>query len=447
MPPLPRGGAPSPCASIALSREWDAIASGELHTVSKPASLPTPVRSIFFCRRRLLAGLGLAPVVLSGICPAQTQPKADAPRQRRIALVIGNGRYPEMPLNNPEHDARLVARTLRSLDFEVGEHLNLSARDFKRVLREFARRMDDDQVASVFYYAGHGVQIDGRNFLLPVDIALRDEAEVRDEAIDVQDALLSHVDRVRPRARIFIIDACRNDPFAARKGAGRNVNGLAEMAAPGALIAFSAAPGGVAEDGPIGGNSVYTRHLATELRSVGVEVEDMMKSVRIKVLRDTAQRQIPWVNTSMVVNFMFNPVATPATALAGPKRSLQLLVQAQRSLNTDARNASASLALRVYVLRDASGFEKASFDSLYDDDEATLGASVLVRESLHLRPGEAREIALELSSDARAVAVFGAFREIEHSQWRATLALPPGSLAPRARIDAQARQVQMGWTR
>jgi type VI secretion system VasD/TssJ family lipoprotein len=394
-------------------------------------------------RRCLLAGLGLGPVLWSGFCHAQPQAKIEAPRQRRIALVIGNGRYPEIPLNNPEHDARLIAQTLRSLGFEVGEYLNLTARDFKRVLREFARRMDDDQVASVFYYAGHGVQLGGRNYLLPVDIALRDEAEVRDEAIDVHGALLAHVDRVRPRARIFIIDACRNDPFAAR-GRSRNANGLAEMAAPGALIAFSAAPGGVAEDGPIGGNSVYTRHLATELRSTGVEVEEMMKAVRVKVLRDTAQRQIPWVNTSMVVNFMFNPGA--ASAAAPPRRNLQVLLQAQRSLNTDARNTSASLALRVYVLRDATGFEKATFDSLYDDDEATLGSNVLVRESLHLRPGETRELALELSGDARAVAVFGAFREIEHSQWRATLPLPLGTLA-RARVDAQARELQLGWAK
>jgi type VI secretion system VasD/TssJ family lipoprotein len=395
-------------------------------------------------RRRLLACLALLPMVWTGACHAQAKAKLEATRQRRIALVIGNGRYPDLPLNNPEHDARLVAQTLRSLDFEVGEHLNLNARDFKRVLREFARRMDDDQVASVFYYAGHGVQIGGRNYLLPVDIALRDEAEVRDEAIDLQEAVLAHVDRVRPRARIFIIDACRNDPFANRRSVSRSANGLAEMAAPGALIAFSAAPGGIAEDGPIGGNSIYTRHLATELRTPGIEVEEMMKAVRVKVLRDTAQRQIPWVNTSMVVNFMFNPGAAPA--VAGAKRNLQLVVQAQRNLNTDARNVSASLALRVYVLRDASGFEKASFDNLYDDDEATLGSNVLVRESLHLRPGEARELALELSTDARAVAVFGAYREIENSRWRAVLPLPVGTLA-RARVEAQARQLQVGWTK
>jgi len=396
-------------------------------------------------RRRLLACLALAPVAWAA-GQARAQAKADATTQRRVALVVGNARYPEFPLNNPEHDARLIAQTLRTLDFDVSEQLNLKARDFKRVLREFANRMDDDQVASVFYYAGHGVQIGGRNYLLPVDIALRDEAEVRDEAIDLQEALLARVDRVRPRARIFIIDACRNDPFAARTRASRKSDGLAETAAPGALIAFSAAPGRVAEDGPIGGNSIYTRHLANELRSAGVEAEDMLKAVRIKVLRDTAQRQIPWVNTSMVVNFMFNPGPAPGAAAAA-KRNVQLLVQAQRSLNTDARNAPASLALRIYVLRDASGFEKASFDSLYDDDEATLGSNVLSREILHLRPGEAREVPLEVSGDARAIAVFGAFREIEHSQWRAILPLPGGTLAPRALVEAQARRLQVGWTK
>jgi type VI secretion system VasD/TssJ family lipoprotein len=133
--------------------------------------------------------------------------------------------------------------------------------------------------------------------------------------------------------------------------------------------------------------------------------------------------------------------------VASAKRNLQLLVQAQRKLNTDAHDASASLALRIYVLRDASAFEKASFDSLYDDDEATLGANVLARESLHLRPGEARELALEVGGDARAVGVFGAYREIEHSQWRAILPLPAGALASRARIDAQARQLQVGWAK
>src|SRR6185369_9250366 len=159
-------------------------------------------------------------------------------------------------------DARLIAQTMRSLGFEVDLQLNLKAREFKRVLREFGRRLDDDDAAAVFFYAGHGMQIERRNYLLPVDLNLRDEGEVKDESIDIEDALLSRIDRVRPRARIFIIDACRDNPFTGRTRSLRSTAGLAEMAAPGALIAFSAAPGRTAEDGPPGSNSIYSRHLA-----------------------------------------------------------------------------------------------------------------------------------------------------------------------------------------
>jgi len=373
--------------------------------------------------------------------------------------VVGNAQYPQLPLPNPENDARLVASTMRSLGFEVDLQLNLNARDFKRVLRDFGRRMDDDDSALVFYYAGHGMQIDRRNYLLPVDLNLRDEGEIKDESIDLEEALLSRIDRVRPRARIFIIDACRDNPFAGRAIGARGARGLAEMAAPGALIAFSAAPGRTAEDGPAGGNSIYTRNLAQEMRTEGIEVEEMLKNVRIKVLRETQERQIPWVNTSMVVNFVFNPglagaavaaarpvPASPTVPSAGP-RTLHLSIRAERLLNTDRQQAAASLALRVYLLRDGQAFQRASFDSLYDNDEATLGAALLRRESLHLRPGETRELTLGLGEDARVVGVFAAFRELERSQWRTALDIPPVDTVPPARLDAQARQLQLGWVR
>ena len=452
-------------------------------------------------RRHLLAWLGFAPAAwplwpaawlgaLPGPLRAQPAPAPAAPAgaTRRVALVIGNAQYAQAPLSNPENDARLVGSTLRALGFDVDLQLNLKARDFKRVLRDFGRRMDDDDSASVFFYAGHGMQIDRRNYLLPVDLNLRDEGEIKDEAIDVEDALLARIDRVRPRARIFIIDACRDNPFNSGSGATRSVRvgrGLAEMAAPGALIAFSAAPGRTAEDGPPGGNSIYSRHLAQEMRSEGVEVEEMLKNVRVKVLRDTQERQIPWVNTSMVVNFVFNPgaaalaavapartapaatrtapsAATPPTAPSVTpqppvaaaeasdhgRRTLRLAVRAERSLNTDRAQAPASLAVRVYQLRDGAAFQRASFDALYDHDEATLGAALLRRDTLHLRPGETRELALELDDGAKLVAVFAAFRELERNQWRTVLPLPTDDVAvPPARLDAQARQVQLAWAR
>jgi type VI secretion system VasD/TssJ family lipoprotein len=241
------------------------------------------------------------------------------------------------------------------------------------------------------------------------------------------------------------------------------------MAAPGALIAFSAAPGRTAEDGPPGTNSVYSRHLAQEMRGEGVEVEEMLKNVRVKVLRDTQERQIPWVNTSMVVNFVFNPgpgalaaaaavasrssaprippASAPLATAEGGRRTLRLAVRAERRLNTDRAQAPASLAVRVYQLRDGAAFQRASFDALYDHDELTLGSALLRRDTLHLRPGEVRELALNLDDGAKHVAVFAAFRELERNQWRTVLPLPADDAVPPARLDAQARQVQLAWVR
>jgi type VI secretion system VasD/TssJ family lipoprotein len=177
----------------------------------------------------------------------------------------------------------------------------------------------------------------------------------------------------------------------------------------------------------------------------------------------------------MVVNFVFNPgagvlaaaaatrstspatpPATPRAAAAsapaaqadGGRRTLRLAVRAERSLNTDRAQAPASLAVRVYQLRDGAAFQRASFDALYDHDEATLGAALLRRDTLHLRPGETRELALELDDGAKLVAVFAAFRELERNQWRTVLPLPTDDVAvPPARLDAQARQVQLAWAR
>jgi uncharacterized caspase-like protein len=276
--------------------------------------------------------------------------------EKRLALVVGNARYPTLPLNNPENDARVVASTLRRLGFEVTEHVNLNVKDFRRVLREFARRLQNEEGASVFYYAGHGVQIDGRNYLLPVDINLRDEEEVKDESVDVDELYVSRLERARTQVRIVILDACRDNPFASISGGKtrniRAVGGLAEMAARGALIAYASAPGAVAEDGPPGTNSVYTRNLVKEMLAEGVEVEQMFKAVRVKVLRDTNERQVPWVNTSLTASFSFNPKKGPSPEEAAKQEAvlrLQALLdkreKEQRQLEEQIKRLSRKLEL------------------------------------------------------------------------------------------------------
>lgn len=248
-------------------------------------------------------------LALAAAVPAQAQPT-----DKRIALVIGNARYPKVPLDNPENDARLIANNLRKLGFDVNEQLNVNVLQFRRALREFARRVQEDDAIAVLYYAGHGVQIDGRNFLLPVDINLRDQEEVKDESVDIEELFLSRIEKARSHPRIVILDACRDNPFAGKTRNIRSAGGLAEMGARGTLIAFASAPGAPAEDGPSGRNSVYTKHLAEEMMVPGLEVEQMFKNVRVKVLRDTRERQLPWVNTSLTSNFSFNPARDAQTA-------------------------------------------------------------------------------------------------------------------------------------
>ena len=231
---------------------------------------------------------------------------AQAANEARFALVVGNARYAGQPLANPENDSRLIATRLRGLGFKVSENQNLGVRDFRRVLRDFVKQVQDQDGVVVFYYAGHGVQIEGRNYLLPVDVDTSTQEEVKDNSIDIDDLFVSRLEKVRAQTRVVILDACRNNPWATASRGIRAAGGLAEMNARGTLIAYASAPGATAEDGPAGTNSVYTKHLAEEMLVDGLEVEQMFKRVRVKVLADTKERQVPWVNTSLTTNFSFS---------------------------------------------------------------------------------------------------------------------------------------------
>ena len=199
--------------------------------------------------------------------PALPAPRSDEPQEngQRLALVIGNAAYESAGvLRNPVNDAKAVADVLREQGFEVIFLENLGVAAFRRAIRAFTQRAQAEEGVALFYYAGHAVSMDGRNFLLPTDVKPTDPDSVSDDSIDVDSAILSRLDKSKKRFKILVLDSCRNNPFLTTNT--RNMRaGLAGMGGSGGtLIAFSTAPGRVAEDGS-GPNS--TVHGASRRRT------------------------------------------------------------------------------------------------------------------------------------------------------------------------------------
>ncbi len=255
------------------------------------------MRFAAFLRLLLCALLSLAQ-------PAWAQAGSDNPR--RVALVIGNNAYGSGPLLNPVNDARAMATALLSAGFTVILKTDTTQADLTAAVREFGNRLKEGGAgtAGLFYFAGHGMQIRGRNFLVPVGANIEHEDEVSYQALDAQ-AVMDKMESAGNGTNIVILDACRNNPFVRSFRSGRQ--GLAQMDAPvGTLVAFSTAPGSVASDGLQGGsNGLYTSHLLNALQRPGLKVEDVFKQVRMGVLRDSQNRQVPWEASSLIGDFYF----------------------------------------------------------------------------------------------------------------------------------------------
>jgi len=236
----------------------------------------------------------------------------------RVALVIGNGAYEALErLKNPVNDARLMTQALRSAKFEVVEHMDADERTMKRAIQEFGRRIAGAgrDTVSIFYYAGHGLQVNGLNYLVPTRARIQREGDVEIEAVDAGMALRQMED-AGSRVNIVILDACRNNPLP--RGLRSVSRGLATVNAPqGSLIAYSTAPGSVSVDGE-GQNSPYTQALAAALKEPGLTAEEVFRQVRVRVLKATRGQQVPWETSSLTGAFYFSPPAAVAGGPAGP---------------------------------------------------------------------------------------------------------------------------------
>jgi formylglycine-generating enzyme required for sulfatase activity len=232
--------------------------------------------------------------------------------ETRIALVIGNSEYSSGPLPNPANDAKMIAETLNNLGFEVIARRNADQNTMKRAIQEFGARLEKAGPSAVglFYYAGHGVQLNGRNYLIPTTAQIEREGDVEIEAVSA-DWVIEQMRYARNRLNIVILDACRNNPFTRSM---RSVDhGLATMDAPaGILIAYSTAPGAVAADGS-GRNSPYTEALSQAMRDLHEPVEQVFKHVRVGVMSATSGKQVPWESSSLTGDFYF---AAPNKAAA-----------------------------------------------------------------------------------------------------------------------------------
>ncbi|MBB4392620.1 caspase family protein [Bradyrhizobium sp. ERR14] len=278
-----------------------------------------------------LFGFACGPVSAQ-VAPVEPAPTALQGPEQRVALVIGNSNYKNAPqLANPDNDAESMAKFLNSAGFEVVAATDLTQNDMLRVVQDFSAKVSarGPNTVAMVYYAGHGVQLAGENYLVPVDAKVSNQTELVNNSVRLVD-VMSTLETIPSRMRIVILDACRNNPFPDVNDAGR---GLAIVDAPnGSIVGYSTAPGAEALDGT-GGHSPYTQAFLNVAREPNVPIEQLFKRVRLQVNQSTSGAQIPWESSSLTSDFTFfgdtavaanrAPVRAPVVQMASnlPSRS------------------------------------------------------------------------------------------------------------------------------
>ena len=275
--PAPAPAPPAPALPVAATAEPIAP------TASADASL-------------LEAMTGAAPPAIS------IKPAATTLPQKRVALVIGNAAYAIAPLKNPVNDMHLISGALQRLNFEVIEVADGTQQQMREAISQFGERVEQGGIG-LFYYAGHGMQVRGQNYLIPVDANITREGDVQIYGFPA-DTILSQMGEGSNRLNIVVLDACRDNPF---QTASRSLKrGLAQLDAPaGTMVAYATSPGSVASDGD-GGNGLYTQELVRQMLTANQRLEDVFINTRLAVESRSGGRQIPWENASLKSRFYFS---------------------------------------------------------------------------------------------------------------------------------------------
>ncbi|NRF70171.1 caspase family protein [Aquincola sp. S2] len=335
-------------------------------------------------RSRAVAAAAAAALAL---LPALGGPAAST-SQERLALVIGNANYPGNELLNPKNDARAVAELLQRAGFQVDARYDASRADMVSAMQRFGARMRDSQVRfAVFYYAGHGLQQDWRNYLVPVDAKVKTAPDVQRQTVDVSE-LMRHMSEARGRSYLLILDACREDPFV---GAWRPpAKGLSPFDAPaGSLLAYATAPGQLAYDGR-GSNGLYTKHLVRELATPDTSLEDAFKRVRLNVRMESEGRQVPWESTSLEQDVMLFPQRKGTLSVTELEQRFEKEMSDWQRVRNSSNVAQLTEFIRAYPSGNASELAQARLNRLLEDE---------LRKNETARREEARRKAAEAEAE------------------------------------------------
>ena len=373
---------------------------------------------------------------------------------KRVAFVVGNGAYKNVAgLPNPAVDARSMAKLLRNVGFDVVEGSNLTRGKMTEKLLDFGKKAEGADVA-LFFYAGHGIAVNGTNYLLPVDADLKSEMDVKlGAAINVDLTLEQTMSDAK--VKLVFLDACRDNPFAAKirsAKATRSVSvasGLAEMkSGEGTLIAFATGPGQTALDGEAGTNSPFTRALMANIASPGVEIQQAMTRVRAQVNEETSKNQLPWGHTNLIGTVYLNPVAggsageamnTPVAVGPASEVELEFWRSIKDSRQPEELNAYLtnypngtfkSIALaRIASLRDGPSTATRNLTTGVDIDPQTFSeeASQITEDQLGLDRNQRRDVQRRLTSLGFDIKASGKFDESSRAvitRWQAARGYP-----------------------